>query len=1493
MGEVYLARDTRLGRRVALKFLLKVDRKHSARFLVEARATAQLAHENIVGLYDIAEHDGLPYMVLEYVQGTTLSAWLRNRRESHPTRGVPPTRAAELMLPVARALQCAHEAGIVHRDLKPGNIMLTDSGTVKVLDFGVAKLMGDAALQSEGGDIDEAPVNGPEAWAQRVQYPGELTDAGVIVGTRWYMAPEQWWGESVDGRTDIWAVGMILYQMVSGDHPLAAQSPELLQWVAVREEPMPSIRDQFPDIGRIGTVIDRCLIKYKEDRLESARELVEQLEAIVRPHPSSAEDGAEEANPYAGLAAFQERDATRFFGRETMVEQIVSRLVEQPLLALVGASGAGKSSLVRAGVIAALMRGGDAWESFIMRPGPRPLAAFADMLLQHSWQRSSHTGDSPSSRSDVTEMDAMLTRLRKEPGYVGVQVRSRARRRRERALLFVDQFEEVYTLAPEDEREAFLRCLEGVADDPSSPVRVIVSMRHDFLDRVALGSPVLAELISRGTVLVGPLDRRGLERALVAPAEALSYRFESEALVVEMLDTLERTAGALPLLQFTASMLWAGRDAKRRMLTESSYRSFGGVEGALTTHADNVIAGMTEAEKNWARVLIMRLVTPERTRAIATRRELSEIGGAEGSHVERVLGKLVDARLLVVESVRGGESTVELVHESLIERWPRLGMWLDEADDYAQFRGRLRNAAKEWEASGRSEGLVWRGDAAEEARRFWKAHGEQSSTELNARETAYVMAVLDVQDRERRIRGRMMAAAFISLVVIVLVVSSLAVQSNREAKRALAGEMEAQAQRNEARAQKAKAERSAARARNVTRMAAARQLQSDPLLMLALLREIEPGTNPNGWQELATQAVAATDLASMVIAHDDVRTAAWSPDGKRIASGSDDKTVRVWNVDGSGEPIVYRGHTQFIFSIAWSPDGHRIASASSDHTVHVWNADGTGEPVVFRGHRGPVGLVAWHPDGKRLFTGSADKTMGMWNVDGTGKTVPIDARYGAIYLAAWSPEGERVATGAHDGKVRVWRMDSNAEPTILGAHDSTVLVVAWSPDGRRIVSGAVDGTVRIWNADGSGDPVMLTGYAARKITLSISPDSRQVAFTGDTKAFKIANMDGSGHPIEVRVGNDIWELAYSPDGKHIASVERNGTLHVWNLERSMKTAVLRGHTEGVYGAVWSPDGKRIASVAHDNTLRIWNASEGGAPPIIFQYSAPLWSVAWSLDGTRIATASQDRTIGIWNADGSGQPLILRGHEALVHGVAWSPDGSTLASCSSDHTVRIWKADGSGTPIVLRHSGIAYTVAFSADGKRIVSSSRDSTARVWNADGSGEPIVLPHKTGLYGAAFSPDGKYVVTGAVDRIMRLWNADGSGKPIEFKGHTSVVGIRGDRVFSPDGKRIVSSSDDGTAGIWNADGTGEPLFLRSSADAVNMAAWSPDGKRVVTASDDGNVTIWDDLTPLTGPEDPRLWKPSRYCMPLELRRKLLDFPDEQSRADLARCQARVREAP
>ena len=342
---------------------------------------------------------------------------------------VPPARAAELMLPVARALRCAHEAGIVHRDLKPANIMLADSGAVKVLDLGIAKLLG--ARAAEGGDgggrspADDgahAPIprercsrGGPSTHASwfppradgEAEAEEALTDPDTWVGTQAYMAPEQWRMDPVDGRTDLWPVGVILYEMVTGDHPLTPLSPDVLMCVGLYSEPMPSVRERMPDSGKLGAVVDRCLRKHREDRLGSAQELGDELEAIARPHASTPRGDGEETRPYAGLASFQERDAGRFFGRETAVEQIVARLDEQPLLALVGSSGAGKSSLVRAGVIPALKRGGDAWEAFVMRPGPHPLAALAELLLQHAWQRSSRDTESG---PDSEDEDDLLSR---------------------------------------------------------------------------------------------------------------------------------------------------------------------------------------------------------------------------------------------------------------------------------------------------------------------------------------------------------------------------------------------------------------------------------------------------------------------------------------------------------------------------------------------------------------------------------------------------------------------------------------------------------------------------------------------------------------------------------------------------------------------------------------------------------------------------------------------------------------------------------------------------------------------------------------------------------------------------------------------------------------------------------------------------------------------------------------------------------------------------
>ncbi|MCU0686840.1 MAG: protein kinase, partial [Polyangiaceae bacterium] len=1291
MGAVYLARDPKLGRLVAIKVLSQRGDRGARRFLDEARATAQCKHENIVVIHEVDEVDGLPYMVLEYLEGRTLRDWLAGREAAPGARTrpepVPPGQAVELVLPVVRALSCAHGRGIVHRDLKPANIFLTDDGIVKVLDFGIAKRLGAGELSALAApDEVAAPAVG-------------LTGTGAMMGTLPYMAPEQWRNEPVDARTDLWAVGILLFRLVAGAHPLAPiGSPLQLVQVGVLDVPMPSVFERRPDLGPLGAVVDRCLKKRREERFGSADELLAALEPLLpgRRWPAPAGD----QSPFAGLAAFQEADAGRFYGREREVAEALGRLRHQPLVAVVGASGAGKSSFVRAGVIPAFKRAYGSSEGFVVRPGRRPLAALAELLA---------TGPGGEGGADV---GALTEALRSQPGLLGAHLRERCRGRGpgHRAALFVDQFEELYTLgAGADERAAFVACLEGVADDASSPLRVLLSLRSDFLDRAAEARHFAAEL-TRGLMLLPPLGSEALREALVRPVEASGYRFEGDDVAGDMLDALAHARTPLPLLQFTAARLWEARDRARRLLTREGYERVGGVAGALSAHADAVLASLAPSERPLARAVLLRLVTPERTRAVVGLDEL-RAHASDGDAVEQVVRRLADARLVLVELAEGREGAkVELVHESLIERWATLRGWLDESVQDAHFLARLRAAAGEWGASGEAEGLLWRDRAAANAVAWLARRGDEPGEGpfVVEREERYLQAVAALHERTRRRRRRALAALVAGLVVVSVLVSLLALRAEREATRA---GREAGRAHDEA----ARADRSAAFARNAARLAAARELQpTDPTTALALLREVEPPALPPAWGERAFVALHGA-VSSAVLPHPvEVRAAAFSPDGRRVATASQDGAVRVFGADGAGEPLVLRGHVGQVLWVAWSPDGSRLVSASRDKTARVWPADGAGEPVVLR-HEGDV------------------------------------------YRAVFSPDGRRVATASKDGAIRVFGADGAREPLVLRGHGGPALVVSWSPDGRRLVSASRDKTLRVWPADGAGKAPTVHAYHAIAYAASFSPDGRRIVTAGDDRVARVWDADAlaagrATRPLYSLRGyeSEIFGAVFSPDGRRVVTAAGDGTARVWAPGSATEPLVLRGHRMEVYAASFSPDGRHVVTASRDHTARIWDADGGGAPLTLRGSATELNGCDFSSDGRRVTAASRDKTARVWNADGSGEPVVLRGHAAAVYASAFSPDGRQIATASVDQTVRVWNADGSGRPLVLRgHDGPLYAVTWSPDGRRLVSASRDKTARVWPADGSGEPVILRgHEGEVTSAAFSPDGRRVVTSSDDR-------------------------------------------------------------------------------------------------------------------------------------------------
>ncbi len=724
MGQVFLGRDTKLGRKVAIKFLLRDDPQFISRFLVEARATARCTHENIVMIFEVGEHERLPYMVLEFLEGKTLAQVL----DTKPTM----RQFIELMVPVARALERAHEHGIVHRDLKPSNVFVTDRGQVKVLDFGVARIMDrDESLVARATEAVEASAQ-PDA-----------TGASSLVGTMPYMSPEQWGAGPVDHQSDIWAFGVLCWRALAAVHPVGSTAPDKLRKRVLDPAPLPSIGARVTTLPRdLVAIIDRCLAKPKHERYASATALLADLTTFLLPR---SDRPSIEVCPYRGLAAFGEGDAKYFFGRDSEIRSAIAQLDVWPMLAVIGPSGVGKSSFVHAGLVPAIRDAGGTWNVRVLRPGRMPLQRLAAVVEEATGETSSD----------------LMQQLADAPGLFGAKLREAAAKKKEHVLVVVDQLEELFTLSDSDDaRKVFLAALLAAADDPTSPVRVVLSMRADFLDRLAGHKHFLTEL-SRGLFFLTAPDQDNLRQTLERPAELAGYSFEDPWIVEDMMQAAT-SKGALPLLSFAATRLWEARDRQNKLLTVAAYNAMGGVGGAFARHADEVAATVSPQNQILLRAIMTRLVTPEGTRAVVDQSELLGLA-REAREVERILDQLVSARLVQLHIDPEHGTTVELVHEMLITEWPALKRLLEDSQALRGFVHELRQAAKQWASRGKPADLVWRGAMAHDA----MGHARRHVLDLSAIERDFLGAVKSEAQRAKRRRVLVLATIFSALGLVI------------------------------------------------------------------------------------------------------------------------------------------------------------------------------------------------------------------------------------------------------------------------------------------------------------------------------------------------------------------------------------------------------------------------------------------------------------------------------------------------------------------------------------------------------------------------------------------------------------------------------------------------------------------------------------------------------------------------------------------------------
>ncbi len=650
MGQVYLAQDTKLGRRVALKLIKRSVMQGDAveRFLEEARATARFNHPHIVTIHAVGEHDGRPYLALEHVDGESLRARL----------GAGPLAVREALRhgrAVAEAVAEAHRRGLVHADLKPENVVISRDGRVRVVDFGLARLA--------GGTPDSSS------------------------GTPAYMAPERWRGAPPAGAIDVWAIGVLLHELVTGRRPLSDAALATLAFSRDR----PAL--DLPAAPWAPLVRD-CLAPDPAAR-PTAEELVRRLGALLDPRAITSE-GFDRC-PFPGLAPFSRDHAADYFGRRAELDALVEQLRGRALIPVVGPSGIGKSSFIRAALLPRLDETGR-WIACCLRPGAAPFYALAAALALPGRPAAEIAGA-----------------LRRHPDSLSLVLGDVARHHGARVLLFVDQFEEAFTLAAAGAGAiAFCDALARAAL-AAEPWRIVLTLRDDFLGRLAAAPSMWPHL---GAVMVlPPLAPADLRAAVAGPLANADYEPDTPELIARIVDDVAGQPACLPLLQFTCQSLWERRDAAHRRVLTAEYEAMGGATGALASYAQRFMAELTPDEVRLVRGVLLAVVHPDGTRRPRLRAELLDgLPAAAREVADRLLERLLERRLLVAtRDAENDATTLEIAHEALAAAWPQLARWLDETYEERVLVAELEQTSQMWLRRGRRDDETWTGVALAEA----------------------------------------------------------------------------------------------------------------------------------------------------------------------------------------------------------------------------------------------------------------------------------------------------------------------------------------------------------------------------------------------------------------------------------------------------------------------------------------------------------------------------------------------------------------------------------------------------------------------------------------------------------------------------------------------------------------------------------------------------------------------------------------------------------
>ncbi len=1311
-----------------------------------------------------------------------------------------------------------------------------------------------------------------EAFVTRLK--ADLEQRGLLV---WYSSSEstlKTLAEEDTARQGIRAARVALI-VLSPHTPSSPVVKEHLRIASMYERRLVFVWAEGDDIASVlpeewgrTTAID--LIDARQARYEQALDTItaalgEQTTAPLEPSFSSAETPIDPRNPYKGLRAFTKEDAPDFFGRDSLIQALIESMKSvlssggRPrLLAVLGPSGSGKSSVVMAGLLPRLQKGafpGSTGWVYLppMVPGKSPMESL--LLTLAPFFPDKNTLRNGLADNTGRGLGLLMAQLVKQPGS--------------KVVLMIDQFEELFTqTTTEEERRYFIHLLVTAVTDPYSPLIVILTLRADFYDR-PLFYPELGRLIQNRHRVVLPMDLQDLRAVIEQPAALPDVQLTFEGnLVGDLLFETQGQAGALPLLQFTLDQLFQRREG--HWLTLDAYQAIGGVKGALAKHAESTYASLPSDEhRRLARALFLRLIDPgtmeqDTTRRRAALTELLLPDPRQTAIIRETADAFIAARLLTTNEI-AGIKTIEVSHEALIREWARLTEWLREAREDIALQKAVSADTAEWIRRGKPSDRLYRGTQLIEAQAWAErnlpstneiAFLQTSAAEHRQREAAELIRQARELALERRAvhRLRLLVAALSIFLVVAIVLASVAVGNFRQAQ-FLQQQAEIQAQIATSQALAAQAN-----------VALTKNHQIDKALLLSIQAYQTRPTNA-ARDSLLNALEFSPHLLSVLQAGSAVNQLAFRPDGQTLVSFTSDGKVTFWNMKtrkGHTLHLDFRG--QITSNWAISPNDQMVAGAS-DHGLWLWDGR-TGAKIVQLEPANPFFDPA-HPDTPLAFSPDG-------NLLASARCTAYDA-----------------ASHCTQGSLLLWHLTSQPpSKQLLAAEPALVTHLAFSPDGNTLLassqalgSGSGHGSLQLWDvASGTTRTAHFADVKGMLENFVLSPDGKTVvASDGNNSIFlwDVASQKAlPGSPITTPM---VDALAFSPDGKTLASSQgilgTDKTVQLWNLSSGSTSSLpLMGHNDSITSLTFSPDGKTLASADSSGTILLWNTTARSSIAQTLGYDHQLSTAMFSPDGSMIVAGNGQGQVILKDAstgnlvamlDATQGPVMAQNSSSTdspltIESLAFSPDKRILAAGRFDGTMFLWNAATRQLITHFRTQPQLRTIIFNADG-RTLAASYDTGAILLLNSTTGQVLHRlmhpPLNSGtVSNVAFSPDGTMLASGD-NKAVIFWNvATGQqvGQPLTAHSMASIKSV----AFSPNGQ-TVAALDDGSNGsngsnimLWDV-ATMKPLLTQpllnsdpnvtSEVPSQTGLVFSPDGT-MLAAGDTQSVSIWD-LT-LTRPE-------------------------------------------